>query len=160
MSSAAGSRVRRLVPLAALFCVTAFVSGTVPVLGESTSTPGTPSPGTAAGPAGSGAAKRGKGPRGGKKSPPVTITIATTDTDPPQWKIEARVGVRVVLRSASVSSARVWELVRQLDDETLTSTVGGILDEQRRSAQARADALAQELAQVRAELEALPHGSG
>ena len=35
MSSAAGSRVRRLVPLAALFCVTAFVSGTVPVLGVS-----------------------------------------------------------------------------------------------------------------------------
>lgn len=96
--------------------------------------------------------------RSAKKSPPVTITIATTDTEPPQWKIEARVGVRVVLRSGTVSPARVWELVRQLDEETLTDTVGGILEEQRRSAQARADQLAAELAQVHAELEALPDG--
>jgi len=109
-------------------------------------------------PAGPSAA-RGKGSRSGKKSPPVAITIATTDTEPPQWKIEARVGSRVVLRSGSVAPARVWELVRQLDEETLTSTVGGILDEQRRSAQARADALAAELAQVRAELEALPNNN-
>ena len=105
---------------------------------------------------------RGKGNRGGKtggkKSPAVTITIATTDSEPPQWKIEARVGVRVVLRSGTVSPARVWELVQQLDDETLTRTVGGVLDDQRRAAQARADALAAELAQVRAELEALPGG--
>jgi extracellular elastinolytic metalloproteinase len=35
VSSDARSRVRRLVPLAALFCVTAFVSGTVPVLAVS-----------------------------------------------------------------------------------------------------------------------------
>ena len=98
------------------------------------------------------------GKAGGKKSPAVTITIATTDSEPPQWKIEARVGVRVVLRSGTVSPARVWELVQQLDDETLTRTVGGVLDDQRRAAQARADVLAAELAQVRAELEALPGG--
>ena len=106
---------------------------------------------------------RGRSNRGGKtgnkKSPAVTITIATTDSEPPQWKIEARVGVRVVLRSGTVSPARVWELVQQLDDRTLTSTVGGILDEQRRSAQARVDALAAELARVRAELDALPGGT-
>lgn len=101
---------------------------------------------------------RSKGTRGVKKNPAVVITIATTDAEPPQWRIEARVGVRVVLRSGSVSPARVWELVRQLDDETLTRTVSGILDDQRRSAQARADALTAELAQVRAELDALPDG--
>ena len=106
---------------------------------------------------------RGRSNRGGKtgnkKSPAVTIMIATTDSEPPQWKIEARVGVRVVLRSGTVSPARVWELVQQLDDETLTRTVGGVLDEQRRSAQARVDALAAELARVRAELDALPDGT-
>ena len=86
----------------------------------------------------------------------MSITIATTDTEPTQWRIEARVGARVVLRSGSVSPARVWDLVRQLEDPTLITAVGGILDEQRKAAQARADALAAELAQVRAELEALP----
>jgi len=66
------------------------------------------------------------------------------------------VGARVVLRSGSVIPARVWELVRMLDDETLIRAVGTVLDDQRKAAQARADALATELAEVRAELEALP----
>jgi hypothetical protein len=43
-----------------------------------------------------------------------------------------------------------------LEDETLTRAVGGILDEQRKATQARADALASELARVQAELEELP----
>jgi hypothetical protein len=94
--------------------------------------------------------------RGAKRPPAVVITIATTDTDPPQWRIEARVGVRVVLRSGSVSPARVWDLVGMLEDETLTRAVGTILDDQRKAAVARADQLTAELAQVRAELEALP----
>jgi hypothetical protein len=99
---------------------------------------------------------RAKGPRGQRRSQPVSITIATTDAEPTQWRIEARIGARVVLRSGSVSPARVWELVGQLADETLITAVGGILDEHRKAAQARADALATELAQDRAELEALP----
>jgi hypothetical protein len=93
---------------------------------------------------------------GAKRTPTVAITIATTDTEPPQWRIEAKVGARVVLRSGSVGPARVWELVRMLDDETLIRAVGSVLDDQRKAAQARADALATELAEVRAELEALP----
>jgi hypothetical protein len=98
-----------------------------------------------------------KATRGGpKRTPAVAITIATTDTEPPQWRIEAKVGARVVLRSGSVTPARVWELVRMLDDETLIRAVGTVLDDQRKAAQARADALATELAEVRAELEALP----
>lgn len=104
----------------------------------------------------SAATTRVKGSRGQRRSHPVSITIATTDTEPTQWRIEARVGARVVLRSGSVSPARVWELVQQLADPTLINAVGGILDEQRKIAQSRADELAAELAQVRAELAALP----
>jgi hypothetical protein len=102
------------------------------------------------------AANKPKAARGAKRPPSVAITIATTDTDPPQWRIEAKVGVRVVLRSGSVSPARVWELVGMLDDQTLTRAVGTILDDQRKAALARADQLTAELAQVRAELDALP----
>ncbi len=102
------------------------------------------------------AAAKPRAARGAKRPPAVAITIATTDTDPPQWRIEAKVGVRVVLRSGAVSPARVWDLVGMLDDETLTRAVGTILDDQRKAAMARADQLATELAQVRAELEALP----
>jgi len=101
-------------------------------------------------------ASRAKNPRLSRRSPPVSITIATTEAEPTRWRIEARVGARVVLRQGSVSPARVWELVRQLEEPTLITAVGEILDEQRKAAQARADALAAELATVRAELEALP----
>ncbi len=101
---------------------------------------------------------RTKSPRGARR-PPVAITVATTDADPTQWRIEARVGAKVALRSGSVSPARVWELVRMLDNEMLTRAVGSILDEQRAAAQARADALAAELERVRAELADLPDGT-
>lgn len=96
--------------------------------------------------------------RGARRPPAISITIATTDTDPTQWRIEARVGARVALRSGSISPARVWELVLGLDDATLTRAVGAILDEQRNAAQARAEALTAELARVQAELAALPDG--
>jgi hypothetical protein len=105
---------------------------------------------------GTGTTARTKASRGARRTPPVSISIATTETDPTQWRIEARVGARVVLRSGSVSPARVWDLVRQLEEPTLIAAVGGILDEQRKAAQARADALTAELAKVQAELEALP----
>lgn len=91
-----------------------------------------------------------------RRSPAVAISIATTDADPPQWRIEAKVGAKVVLRQGSVPPARVWELVGMLGDHTLSRAVGAVLDEQRQAAQARADALAAELAQVQAELAGLP----
>jgi hypothetical protein len=106
-----------------------------------------------------GPSSRSKQVRGPRRTPAVIITIATTDTEPTLWKIEARVGARVALRSGSVAPARVWELVRLLENEALTKAVGSILDDQRKAAQARADALTAELAQVRAELDALPDGS-
>jgi len=100
-----------------------------------------------------------KSQRGARRPPAVAITVATTDADPIQWRIEARVGAKVTLRSGSVSPARVWELVRLLDNDTLTRAIGSILDEQRAATQARADALAAELEHVRAELADLPDGT-
>jgi hypothetical protein len=97
-----------------------------------------------------------KAPRAVKRAPAVTITIATADTEPTSWRIEARVGSRVALRAEAVTPARVWELVQLLQNETLSRAVGVILTEQRSAAQTRATALAAELAAVRAELDALP----
>ena len=96
---------------------------------------------------------RGKRTRRGQ---PVTISISTSDSEPPQWRIEARVGARVAVKSTPVQAARVWELVTQLDNELLTTTVGAILEEHRRTTQARADTLAAQLEVVRAELDSLP----
>jgi len=106
--------------------------------------------------AGGVATPKTKAARGSKKTPAVSISIATAEGDPTHWRIEAKVGAKVVVRAGSVSGARVWELVRLLEDETLSRAVGQILDEQRKATQARADALASELARVRAELEELP----
>lgn len=101
---------------------------------------------------------RGKRPRRGQ--PPVSITISTSDTEPPQWRIEARVGARAAVKSTPVPAARVWELITQLDNELLTTTVGAILEEHRRATQARADELAAQLKAVRAELDSLPPRKG
>ena len=95
---------------------------------------------------------RGKRPRKGQR---VSISISTSESEP-QWRVEAWVGSRVAVKPTPVQAARVWELVRQLDSELLSSTVGAILEEQRRTTQARADALAAELEVVRAELDSLP----
>lgn len=91
-----------------------------------------------------------------KRPPGVTITIATSEAEPTAWRVEAKVGARVALRSGAVSPARVWDLVQLLENETLTKAVGSILAEQRAAASARAEALTAELAAVRAELDALP----
>jgi len=96
---------------------------------------------------------RGKRPRKGQR---VSISVSTSESEPSQWRVEAWVGSRVALKPTPVQAARVWELVRQLDSELLSSTVGAILQEQRRTTQARADALAAELEVVRAELDSLP----
>jgi hypothetical protein len=95
-----------------------------------------------------------------RRGPAVAISIGTTDTDPPHWRLEAKVGAKVVVRNGSVPPARVWELVGMLGDEALSRAVGTVLDEQRQAAQSRADALAAELAAVRAELAELPEPTG
>lgn len=113
----------------------------------------------AARPAKPGAKPAGK-PAAKRRGPAVAISIGTTDTDPPQWRLEAKVGAKVVVRHGSVAPARVWELVGLLGDETLSRAVGAVLDEQRQAAQSRADALAAELAAVQAELAELPEPTG
>jgi hypothetical protein len=94
--------------------------------------------------------------RGAKRAAPVSITVATSAAEPTRWRIEARIGTRVAVKSAVVPPARVWQLVQTLDNDDLNRAVGAILEEHRTAAQARADALASELAAVQAELEALP----
>ncbi|WP_420122751.1 DUF6319 family protein [Nakamurella sp.] len=111
-------------------------------------------------PAAKAAVKSGAKPAAKRRGPAVAISIGTTDTDPPQWRLEAKVGAKVVVRHGSVAPARVWELVGLLGDETLTRAVGTVLDEQRQAAQSRADALAAELAAVQAELAELPEPTG
>lgn len=105
-------------------------------------------------------ATRATKPAAKRRGPMVAISIGTTDTDPPQWRLEAKVGAKVVVRNGSVPPARVWELVGMLGDETLSRAVGTVLDEQRQAAQSRADALAAELAAVQAELAELPEPTG
>lgn len=105
-------------------------------------------------------AKAATKPAAKRRGPAVAISIGTTDTDPPQWRLEAKVGAKVVVRNGSVPPARVWELVGMLGDETLSRAVGTVLDEQRQAAQSRADALAAELAAVQAELAELPEPTG
>ncbi len=106
------------------------------------------------------AAPRGRPARGARRPAAVSITVATTPSEPTQWRIEARIGTKVAVKSAEVSPVRVWQLVQTLDNDALSRAVGAILDEQRSAAQARADALAAELAAVQAELRALPEAGG
>lgn len=88
------------------------------------------------------------------KLPAVTITVSTDGEN--GWKIEARVGSRIAVRATAVSPARVAEIAGQLEDPRLIEVVTDLLAEHRRTVQARADALAAELAAVRAELETYP----
>ncbi len=94
----------------------------------------------------------------GRRAPAVSIAIATADGDPPQWRLDVRVGSRATVRAATVSAAQVWRLVEALGQEAVTAAVTQVLDEQRQAATRRADALTAELAAVRAELESLPGG--
>ncbi len=103
---------------------------------------------------------KGRATRSARRPAAVSITVATTPSEPTQWRIEARIGTKIAVKSAAVSPARVWQLVQTLDNDALSRAVGAILDEQRAAAQARADALASELAAVQAELRALPAAGG
>ncbi|MTD13146.1 hypothetical protein GIS00_04195 [Nakamurella sp. YIM 132087] len=91
---------------------------------------------------------------------PVTITVATGPDENGSWRIEAKVGARTVVRPTPVSPARVWEIVRTLDNEPLTQAVQTHLEDHRRAAQQRADELAAQLAAVRSELASLPDSTG
>ncbi len=65
-------------------------------------------------------------------------------------------GSRVAVRATPVPPARVAEIAGQLGEPRLIEVVTDLLAEHRRTVQAKADALAAELAAVRAELESYP----
>lgn len=82
--------------------------------------------------------------------------MATNDAEPTAWRVEARIGSRVVIKPTPLSPARAWDLVQSLDNEPLSTAVGAVLDQHRQATQARAQALAAELQALHAELAALP----
>ncbi len=87
---------------------------------------------------------------------PVTITVSTTGEDGATWQIEARIGVKAAVRPTQIPPSRVWEIVRTLDEPKLTAVVRSILDEHRRTTQARADALTAQLSALQSELRLFP----
>ncbi len=97
------------------------------------------------------ASAAGKGRRA-----PVAITISTDGDESAAWRIEARVGTRVAVRPTVVPPSRVWEIVQSLGEPKLTLLVQTLLEDHRRSTQARADALAAQLSMLQAELSLFP----
>ena len=97
----------------------------------------------------------GAGPGRGKR-PPVAITISTVGDESAVWRVEAKIGVRSAVRPTVVPPSAVWDIVRSLGEPRLTEVVRSLLEDHRRSTQARADALAAELSALRAELSSFP----
>lgn len=89
---------------------------------------------------------------------PVVITVSSTGEPDASWEVAARVGAKVAVRTTPVSAGQVWQLVESLDSPALITAVRGVLDENRRRAEQRAAALADELAAIRAELDRYPPG--
>ncbi len=129
-----------------------------PVLPATSSEHGTSTPASPAQPAGAGA-PRSAGTGGRGKRAPVTITISTAGDESAAWRIEARIGVRAAVRPTVIPPSRVWEIVQSLGEPKLTEVVQTLLEDHRRSTQARADALAAELSSLQAELNSFPGNS-
>jgi hypothetical protein len=98
----------------------------------------------------------GAGKRGPGRRAPVTITVSTSGAEGAEWVLEAKIGARVAVRSTTVAASRVWDIVQTLGDEKLSAAVRSVLDEHRRAAQAKADALSAQLLAVQAELAGYP----
>lgn len=101
------------------------------------------------------ATKKPAGPARGKR-PPVTITISTAGDESAVWRLEVRIGARAAVRPTVVPPSRVWEIVDSLGDEKASSVVRSLLDDHRRTTQARADALAAQLSLLQDELNSFP----
>ena len=86
----------------------------------------------------------------------MSITISTAGDESASWRIEAKIGAKVAVRPTSIPPSRVWEIVQSLAEPKLTALVQTLLDDHRRSTQARADALAAELSVLQAELKSFP----
>jgi hypothetical protein len=92
------------------------------------------------------------------KRPPVSITISTAGDESASWRIEAKIGAKTAVRPTSIPPSRVWEIVQSLGEPRLTDLVQHLLDDHRRSTQAKADALAAQLSALQAELRTFPQG--
>ncbi len=90
------------------------------------------------------------------KRAPVIITISTSGDDSASWRIEAKIGAKAAVRPTVIPPSRVWELVQSLREPKLTSLVQSLLDDHRRSTQARANALAAQLSALQEELNSFP----
>ena len=86
----------------------------------------------------------------------MTITISTAGDESAAWRIEAKIGAKAAVRPTVIPPSRVWELVQSLGEPKLTELVQSLLDDHRRTTQARADALAAQLSALQAELNSFP----
>lgn len=120
-------------------------------LASAANAPTSPAGGDTAGPA----TRKPAGPARGKR-PPVTITISTAGDESAVWRLEVRIGARAAVRPTVVPPSRVWEIVDSLGDEKASAVVRSLLDDHRRSTQARADALAAQLSLLQDELNSFP----
>ena len=87
---------------------------------------------------------------------PVTVTLSTTEPDHTGWSVHVTVGTRTVVKPTPVHPAQAWTIVTGLGHPEVEQVVAGALAEHRQQAQERADRLAHELAQARADLAAYP----
>ncbi len=124
---------------------------TAPAATQSTPAPAEPAGVPSAGRPAPKASSAGRGKRA-----PVSITISTAGDESASWRIEAKIGAKVAVRPTSIPPSRVWEIVQSLAEPKLTALVQTLLDDHRRSTQARADALAAELSVLQAELKSFP----
>lgn len=114
--------------------------------------PGVPAPAPRSVPGRAGKSAPAKRPR----RSPVTITLSTTGEPHAAWNIEATIGTRKAIKPTPLTPARVWELVRSLENPQLSDLVGSQLLEYRRAAEQRANELSSQLADLVAELNSLP----
>ncbi|SDO22633.1 hypothetical protein SAMN04515671_0213 [Nakamurella panacisegetis] len=142
----------RPVPPAGSASALASAAAPTPAPGVPTSAPAEARTSTAA----PGGPKPAKAPAVRGRRAPVTITISTTGDESAAWRIDARIGAKVAVRPTVVAPSRVWEIVQSLGEPKLTELVQTLLDDHRRSTQARADALAAELSALQAELSSFP----
>lgn len=93
---------------------------------------------------------------GGHGRQPIAVTLSTAEPDHMAWTVQVTVGSRTVVKPTPVPPAQAWALVTGLGHPEVEQVVAGALAEHRRLAQDRADRLARELAEARAELAAYP----
>lgn len=133
--------------------------------GTPTPTPVPTAAPTPAGATGSGPAPTGAPPAGPRttarrgdrtKRQPIAVTLSTTEPDHTGWSVQVTVGSRTVVKPTPVHPAQAWTLVTGLGQPEVEQFVAGALAEHRRQAEERADRLARELADARAELAAYP----